>query len=163
MNEQITRRSFVGGATAAAAFTIVPRAVLGGPGATAPSERITLGAVGIGDQGTRDLKTFLARPVEIVRAQEVADPGDYPGRVQQHAPQHAGLRFQTGGGNPPQGASFFWHGNSWMTFKGLYGNGVRPNSPTKKTGLVAGGVDRRWLVGGRGFVFHGLPFPFGSA
>ena len=75
MNQtQITRRTFVGGTTAAvaaAAFTIVPRAVLGGPGATPPSERITLAAVGIGDQGTRDFKTFLARP--DIRAVAVCD------------------------------------------------------------------------------------------
>ena len=36
------------GFAAAAVPTIVPRHVLGGPGHTAPSERITLGGVGVG-------------------------------------------------------------------------------------------------------------------
>ncbi len=45
----LTRREF----TAAAAFTIVPRHVLGGPGFVAPSDKIALAAIGMGRQGKR--------------------------------------------------------------------------------------------------------------
>lgn len=37
-----TRREFLGTVAAAAAFTIVPRSVLGGPGYTAPSDMVNL-------------------------------------------------------------------------------------------------------------------------
>jgi len=58
----LSRRAFVSGAAAtAAAITVVPRHVLGGSPGTAPSERITIAAIGVGDQGKRDLSSFLAR------------------------------------------------------------------------------------------------------
>ena len=48
-SQNIGRRQFIAGtAAAAAAFTIVPRHVLGGPGETAPSEKMNLAGVGIG-------------------------------------------------------------------------------------------------------------------
>ncbi|MBW7905519.1 MAG: Gfo/Idh/MocA family oxidoreductase [Phycisphaerae bacterium] len=51
----ITRRTFLkkaaGSAGAAAAFTIVPRHVLGGPGYTPPSEVITRAVIGVGGMG----------------------------------------------------------------------------------------------------------------
>jgi len=51
-DRRITRRKFVRGALgAAAAFTIVPRHVLGGPGYTAPSDVITRAVVGTGGMG----------------------------------------------------------------------------------------------------------------
>ena len=51
------RRRFMKlGFAAAAVPTIVPRHVLGGPGHTAPSERITLGGVGIGGVGHGQIK-----------------------------------------------------------------------------------------------------------
>ncbi|MBM4018999.1 MAG: Gfo/Idh/MocA family oxidoreductase [Planctomycetes bacterium] len=46
-----TRRQFVGGLAAAAALTVVPRHVLGGPGRLAPSEVLTRGTIGTGAQG----------------------------------------------------------------------------------------------------------------
>lgn len=50
---RITRRGFLGGSlSAAVAWTIVPRHVLGGPGRRPPSEVITRGVVGTGSQGT---------------------------------------------------------------------------------------------------------------
>ena len=59
---RISRRAFVGGAAAtAAAFTVVPRRVLSRSPSTPPSEKITMAAVGVGDQGKRDLGRFLAR------------------------------------------------------------------------------------------------------
>lgn len=58
------RRSFLGtlaGTGAAAAFmpTIIPASALGRSGFTAPSERIVLGAIGIGNRGEHDLKWML--------------------------------------------------------------------------------------------------------
>ncbi|MBP7935901.1 MAG: Gfo/Idh/MocA family oxidoreductase [Phycisphaerae bacterium] len=56
----VSRRQFVAGAAATgAAWTLVPRHVLGGAGQTAPSEVITLAAIGVGDQGMRDMGSFL--------------------------------------------------------------------------------------------------------
>ena len=50
---KITRRDFLGGAaTAVAAFTIVPRHVLGGPGNTPPSEKLNIATIGAGGMGS---------------------------------------------------------------------------------------------------------------
>jgi predicted dehydrogenase len=52
----LTRRKLLGGAAAAAAFTIVPRHVLGGAAGPAPSEKLNLGSVGVGGmQGLGDV------------------------------------------------------------------------------------------------------------
>ncbi|MGB2821240.1 MAG: Gfo/Idh/MocA family oxidoreductase, partial [Phycisphaerae bacterium] len=54
---RFSRRSFVGGLGAgAAAFTIVPRHVLGGPGAKAPSDKINIAGIGVGGQGGGDIR-----------------------------------------------------------------------------------------------------------
>ncbi len=47
----ISRRNFLKTAGAAAAFTIVPRRVLGGPGQTAPSDQLTKAVIGVGGMG----------------------------------------------------------------------------------------------------------------
>ncbi len=50
-----TRRQFVA-EVAAAAFTIVPRHVLGGKAGPAPSEKLNLGSIGVGGmQGGNDV------------------------------------------------------------------------------------------------------------
>lgn len=67
----ISRRKFVqtSGAAAAAAFTIVPRHVLGGAGFVPPSEKITLAYIGCGTQGLREMLPMLAMPeIQIVAA-----------------------------------------------------------------------------------------------
>ena len=52
----LTRRRFLGSAAAAAAaFTIVPRRVLGGPGFTAPSDELTRAVIGVGGMGRAHL------------------------------------------------------------------------------------------------------------
>lgn len=56
-NSPVTRRQFA----AAAAFTIVPRHVLGGAGMVAPSDRVTLACVGMGRQGMAVTMELLAR------------------------------------------------------------------------------------------------------
>ena len=53
--KKISRRTFIGGSTAAAAMTIVPASVLGGPGRTAPSEKLNIAGIGVGGQGRWDL------------------------------------------------------------------------------------------------------------
>lgn len=72
-NSQINRRKFVAvAATAAAAFTIIPRHVLGGKNYIAPSDKITLGYIGIGTQGIRELLPLLAN--EQFQVIAVCDP-----------------------------------------------------------------------------------------
>lgn len=73
VKNEMNRRKFVGlAATAAAAFTIVPRHVLGGKGYVAPSDKITLAYIGVGTQGIRELLPLLAVPqIQVVA---VCDP-----------------------------------------------------------------------------------------
>jgi predicted dehydrogenase len=56
---QLSRRGLL--ATAGAPL-IVPASALGRGGATAPSDRVTLGGLGIGNRGARVLQSFLAQP-----------------------------------------------------------------------------------------------------
>src|SRR6185437_9423289 len=69
----MTRRKFVGlTAATAAAFTIVPRHVLGGKNYIAPSDKIILAYIGTGTQGIRELLPLLAQPqIQVVA---VCDP-----------------------------------------------------------------------------------------
>ena len=65
--KDLGRRQFLGtvtGAGAAAAFmpTIIPASALGRNGATAPSERIVLAGLGIGNRGEHDLKWMFKEP-----------------------------------------------------------------------------------------------------
>jgi len=46
--KKLSRRQFLGSAAVAAAFTIVPRHVLGGPGQAAPSDVVTRAVIGLG-------------------------------------------------------------------------------------------------------------------
>src|SRR6266581_1898880 len=65
----LTRRSFA----AAAAFTIVPRHVLGAP-FVPPSDKITLASIGMGRQGMVVTMSLLARPdIQVVA---VCDPNE---------------------------------------------------------------------------------------
>src|SRR5688572_3957589 len=66
MSQQVTklhRRRFLKTTLAAstlfAAPTIIPSSALGKDGAVAPSERIVVGGIGIGNRGTYDLGCFL--------------------------------------------------------------------------------------------------------
>ncbi|HOX38965.1 MAG TPA: Gfo/Idh/MocA family oxidoreductase [Candidatus Brocadiia bacterium] len=68
----LTRRRFLKNAAGAvgagiAAPYFVPASALGKDGRPAPSDRITMGSIGIGGQGDRDMRTFLGmRDVQIV-------------------------------------------------------------------------------------------------
>ncbi|MGD8786889.1 MAG: Gfo/Idh/MocA family oxidoreductase [Phycisphaerales bacterium] len=52
----LSRRDFMSGAAATAAFTIVPRFVLGGSGHTPPSEKLNIASIGIGGRGASVLE-----------------------------------------------------------------------------------------------------------
>jgi hypothetical protein len=52
---KMSRRSFMSGTAAVAAFTIVPRHVLGGSGNTAPSEKLNIAGIGVGGRGQGDI------------------------------------------------------------------------------------------------------------
>ncbi|MBN1972811.1 MAG: Gfo/Idh/MocA family oxidoreductase [Sedimentisphaerales bacterium] len=63
---KISRRNFLGTAAAAAAFTIVPRHVLGGAGVQAPSDTLNVAGVGIGGQGGSNLRACAGAGANIV-------------------------------------------------------------------------------------------------
>ena len=70
-NNIMSRRRFLGtGIAAAAAFTIVPRHVLGGVGFMAPSDQITLGFIGTGKQA-RGLIGSFANKAKIIAGCDV--------------------------------------------------------------------------------------------
>ena len=52
----LSRRDFIGSTAALAAFTIVPRHVLGGPGHTPPSEKLNIAGIGVAGRGGSVLK-----------------------------------------------------------------------------------------------------------
>jgi len=52
----ISRRRFMSHAAAVAAFTVVPRHVLGGPRRIAPSEKLNIAGIGVGGRGGDDLQ-----------------------------------------------------------------------------------------------------------
>jgi len=75
---RINRRNLLGGAAAAAAFTIVPRHVLGGAGNTPPSEKVNVGIIGTGGQGTVNMKQLFNEPnARIVSLCDVNEVSDY--------------------------------------------------------------------------------------
>ena len=63
MTSEINRRRFLGAtAASAAALTIVPRHVLGGPGHVAPSDKLVFAQVGCGTQGLTEMPALLSVP-----------------------------------------------------------------------------------------------------
>jgi hypothetical protein len=71
-SNNMNRRKFVAMTTAAVGFAIVPRHVLGGQSFVAPSDKITLGYIGLGTQGIREMLPLLAVPeIQVVA---VCDP-----------------------------------------------------------------------------------------
>ena len=75
-SKNINRRHFLGtAATASLAFTVVPRQVLGGPGYIPPSDKVTLGYIGCGTQGIREMAALIENPaLQIV---SVCDPNKF--------------------------------------------------------------------------------------
>jgi len=75
---RVTRRDFIGAAATAAAFTIVPRSVLGGANDTGPSGRINVAIIGTGGQGITNIKNLLRLPdVQVVALCDVNEESDY--------------------------------------------------------------------------------------
>ncbi len=72
MQSDPNRRKFLGTAAGVAAFTIVPRHVLGGPAYVPPSDKITLAYIGVGTQGLREMLNLL--PVPEIQIVSVCDP-----------------------------------------------------------------------------------------
>ncbi|HUV64080.1 MAG TPA: twin-arginine translocation signal domain-containing protein, partial [Sedimentisphaerales bacterium] len=69
-----TRRDFLTAVAAAAGTTIVLPTVVPSSvfGADAPSNRIVMGAIGVGSQGTGDMQGFLSKPeVQMVAVCDV--------------------------------------------------------------------------------------------
>ncbi len=60
---KIGRRGFLGGAAAVAAFTIIPRRVLGGPGHVPPSEKLNIAGIGVGGRGADDLRELESQNI----------------------------------------------------------------------------------------------------
>ncbi|MFH1718169.1 MAG: Gfo/Idh/MocA family oxidoreductase [Planctomycetota bacterium] len=52
---KISRRDFMGAAAVGAAFTVVPRHVLGGPRRLSPNEKLNIAGIGVGGRGAGDL------------------------------------------------------------------------------------------------------------
>ena len=69
----MNRRDFIGTTAAtAAAITVVPRHVLGGPGYVAPSDKITVANIGCGTQGLREMPGMLQNPdLQVVAVADV--------------------------------------------------------------------------------------------
>ncbi len=58
-----TRRAFGRAAAGLAAFTVVPRSVLGGPGQTAPSEKLNIAGIGVGGRGAGDIQELASQNI----------------------------------------------------------------------------------------------------
>lgn len=72
VSAEMNRRQFLGAATAAAAFTIVPRHVLGGAKFVAPSEKVNVAIVGAGGQGRTNAQNLFNEDQAQIIA--LADP-----------------------------------------------------------------------------------------
>jgi predicted dehydrogenase len=62
-NAAISRREFIRSGAAAAAFTVVPRHVLGGAGNTAPSEKLNIAGIGVGGMGANDINSVSSENI----------------------------------------------------------------------------------------------------
>jgi len=95
-----SRRQFIGTMASAAAFTIVPRHVLGGVGYTAPSDLPNIAGIGIGSQGGGDIQNIATPDVPIQRRAGSSGMLMQPyGGIR---PARGGF-FPGGGGTPPAG------------------------------------------------------------
>lgn len=70
----LSRRQFISTAAAAAAVTIVPRHVLGGPNFVAPSEKVNVAIIGCGGQGRTNSRALFHEPDCQIIA--LADPAE---------------------------------------------------------------------------------------
>ncbi len=73
--KSMNRREFVGKTSAAAAFTIIPKHVLGGKKYVAPSDKINLAYIGCGTQGLREMTGLIQNPHVFISS--VCDPNKF--------------------------------------------------------------------------------------
>ena len=84
--KSLSRGEFLGrAAIAAAAFTIVPRHVLGGPGYQAPSDTLNIAGIGIGGMGQNNVRSCVEGGENIVALCDV--DRDYAGPVFKEYPK----------------------------------------------------------------------------
>ncbi|MCF7957777.1 MAG: Gfo/Idh/MocA family oxidoreductase [Phycisphaerae bacterium] len=77
-NKKISRRQFVSQVTGAAAFTIIPRHVLGGTGFAAPSEKLNIAVVGCGGQGRTNIRGLMQhKDAQVVAIADPTTSADY--------------------------------------------------------------------------------------
>jgi predicted dehydrogenase len=62
---ELSRRDLCSGAIGFAAFSIIPRSVLGGKADPPPSERLNIAVIGTGCHGTRHIRTLLANQSDV--------------------------------------------------------------------------------------------------
>ncbi|MBL9135232.1 MAG: Gfo/Idh/MocA family oxidoreductase [Verrucomicrobiales bacterium] len=83
MNKRIrytgtSRRHFLKGAATVAAFTVVPRHVLGGPKFVPPSEKVNVAVIGCGGQGRTNLRElFKLDDVQVIAVADPTESADY--------------------------------------------------------------------------------------
>lgn len=88
----ITRREFLGTtAASAAAFMIVPRHVLGGPGYTAPSDKLNIGCVGAGGKGKSDITSVSTENIVALCDVDDTQMGEFEEHAKKEAEKHPQL------------------------------------------------------------------------
>jgi predicted dehydrogenase len=143
-SKKLSRRNFLGtSASAAAAFTFIPRYVIGGQGYTAPSDLINVAGIGVGSQGGGDIQQICTPDVAIVRPQrnmngtpmtkeQIAARQARMAEMMKRNPQQGapgqGAPVAPPQGAPPQGAQR----------QGAQGRQPDPNSPIQM-GAAGGG------------------------
>jgi len=81
-NRTMKRRTFLKQTTGAAVGALslplfIPSSALGRAGSVPPSERITMGSIGVGGMGTNNMRAFLAQPdVQVVAVCDVVEAND---------------------------------------------------------------------------------------
>ncbi len=65
-NVTLSRRHFMGTAAAVAAFTYVPRRVLGGAGQRSANERLNIAGIGVGGQGGSDINALSSENIVVL-------------------------------------------------------------------------------------------------
>jgi predicted dehydrogenase len=117
----VTRRSVLKTLSAAAGWTIVPRSVVAGTSQTPPSDRITVGCVGVGSQGLRVMMNFLQQPdVQVISVCDVNAGSDDYVEWGQHELRDK-VRALLGEGQAT------W-GSSWGTYRG----GIAGREPARE-------------------------------
>ncbi len=86
--KSLSRRNFIGTVgSATAAFTIIPRHVMGGIGYTAPSDLLNIAAIGAGGRGSNNIRAIsdpdeIAQPQKITYEDVIAAPAQTSARSQ---------------------------------------------------------------------------------